>query len=122
MVFLWTPPHFWSLALFIKDDYAEVGYPMLPVVKGEKTTLNQILLYTIALVLVSMLPVFAGSSWLYLSSAAVLGAAFLRKALAARRCRDLPAIRGLFGYSIVYLFAICAALVVDKLILSPPVS
>ena len=47
IVFLWTPPHFWSLALFIKDDYAEVGYPMLPVVKGEKTTLDQILVYTI---------------------------------------------------------------------------
>jgi heme o synthase len=116
IVFIWTPPHFWSLALFIKDDYEKVGYPMLPVVKGDKATLDQILVYTILLVLVSLTPIFAGSRWLYLAAAIVLGAVFLKKAGTARRSQDRQDVRALFGYSIIYLFGICVALAVDRLI------
>jgi len=114
IVFIWTPPHFWSLALFIKDDYEKVGYPMLPVVKGDKATLDQILLYTILLVLVSLTPLLAGSRWLYFASAIVLGAIFLKKAGTARRSRNPQDVRALFGYSIIYLFGIFAALAVDR--------
>jgi heme o synthase len=116
IVFIWTPPHFWSLALFIKDDYEKVGYPMLPVVKGDKATLNQILVYTILLVLVSITPVFVGSRWLYLAAAVVLGVVFLKKANTARLSQDLKGVRALFGYSIIYLFGICVALALDRLI------
>lgn len=115
IVFLWTPPHFWSLALFIKDDYAKVGYPMLPVVRGTKATLNQILIYTALLVPVSLAPVLTGSGWLYLALALWSGSVFLHKAIVARRSEDVNRIRGLFRYSIVYLFTICAALAVDRL-------
>ena len=116
IVFIWTPPHFWSLALFIKDDYEKVGYPMLPVVKGDKATLDQILVYTILLVLVSLTPVFAGSRWPYFAAAIALGVVFLKKAVTARRTQDMQDVRALFGYSIIYLFGICVALAVDRFI------
>jgi protoheme IX farnesyltransferase len=118
IVFLWTPPHFWSLALLIKDDYEKVGYPMLPVVKGNKATLDQILVYTILLVLVSLTPVFAGSRWVYLAAAIVLGVIFLMKVITVRHSQDLQDVRALFGYSIIYLFGICVALAVDRFIYS----
>ncbi|TFH62195.1 MAG: protoheme IX farnesyltransferase [Candidatus Zixiibacteriota bacterium] len=116
IVFLWTPPHFWSLALFIKDDYEKVGYPMLPVVKGDKATLDQILVYIILLVFVSLTPMFAGSRWLYFAFAIVLGAVFLKKAGTARRSQSPQDVRALFRYSIIYLFGICLALAMDRLI------
>jgi protoheme IX farnesyltransferase len=116
IVFVWTPPHFWSLALYIKDDYERVGYPMLPVVKGAKVALDQIMAYTILLVLVSLTPVFAGSRWPYLVAAIVLGTVFIKKAVTARRSQDLQHVRSLFGYSIIYLFGICVALAVDRFI------
>jgi heme o synthase len=85
VVFLWTPPHFWALALLIKDDYARTGVPMLPVVRGEATTRRQILLYAIVLVAASLVPVAGGLlGTSYLAGALVLGAAFI--ALAAWLC------------------------------------
>ena len=116
IVFLWTPPHFWALALFCKDDYREVGYPMLPVLKGDTATHNQILVYSIALVVASFLPLAAGAGWLYAVSAGWLGVLFLVRALRARRSRDIGHVKKLFGYSIIYLFAICAALMVDNFV------
>jgi heme o synthase len=116
IVFVWTPPHFWSLALYIKDDYEKVGYPMLPVVKGAKVALDQIMVYTILVMLVSLTPVFAGSRWPYLVAAVVLGTVFIKKAGTARRSQDLQDVRSLFGYSIIYLFGICVALAVDRFI------
>ncbi|MGQ0741765.1 MAG: heme o synthase [Alphaproteobacteria bacterium] len=124
IVFLWTPPHFWALALFRRDDYARAGVPMLPVVSGKRATRHQILLYTLATVVGGFLPVafgFAGA--LYLGVSAVCGAWFLNGAIAVVRDRDEkhePAARRLFGVSIIYLFAIFAALVVERLTNVPP--
>ncbi len=116
IVFLWTPPHFWALALFCKDDYREVGYPMLPVLKGDEATHNQILGYSIALVLASLLPAVAGASWFYIVAAVALGTIFVARAFRARHSHEMTDVKRLFGYSIVYLFAVCAALVIDKII------
>lgn len=117
LVFLWTPPHFWALALFCKDDYVRAGLPMMPVVRGERTTLRQMLGYTIVLFAVSMIFVLFGSSWLYIGSAVLLGALFLRKALRALRNPTVPILRGLFGYSILYLFGLFTAIMIDDLLL-----
>jgi heme o synthase len=115
IVFLWTPPHFWSLALGMKEDYKRVGYPMLPVVKGDAAALNQILVYSLLVVVASLSLYYAGAGRLYLASATVLGTLLIWKAVIARKHRERKMIRGLFGYSIIYLFALCAALVIDKL-------
>ena len=77
IVFYWTPPHFWALSLLMKDDYARAGVPMLPVVRGERETRRQILLYTILLVAVSVLPSPAPLDGLYLGAALALGAVFV---------------------------------------------
>ncbi len=116
IVFLWTPPHFWALALFCKDDYREVGYPMLPVLKGDTATHNQIFVYSIALITASFLPMAAGAGWVYAAAATLLGAIFLLRSIQARRSREINDVKRLFGYSIVYLFAICAALMVDNFV------
>jgi protoheme IX farnesyltransferase len=114
IVFYWTPPHFWALALILKRDYAAAGVPMLPVVRGVEETKRQILLWTLVMVAVSILPVASGAAGLtYLVSALVLGAIFL--VLAALLARD-PAIgwaRATFHYSLLYLALIFVALVVD---------
>ncbi len=114
IVFFWTPPHFWALALFCKDDYREVGYPMLPVLKGDRATHNQILVYSFLLFAVSLLPLAAGSGWVYAVAAIGLGILLFVRVLRARGSGKVADVRALFGYSIVYLFAVCAALIVDK--------
>ena len=121
IVFVWTPPHFWALALFVRSDYARVGIPMLPVVAGEKATRQQILAYTIVLVVLSLAPWFiGGAGLLYAGAALVLGLGFLALGSivglrrAERDDRMAPEKR-LFGYSIFYLFALFAALVADRL-------
>jgi protoheme IX farnesyltransferase len=114
IVFYWTPPHFWALALMLKRDYAAAGIPMLPVVRGEAETKRQILLWTIVMIAVTLLPVASGVAGItYLVSALVLGAVFL--AFAALLARD-PGIRwarATFHYSLLYLALIFVALVVD---------
>jgi heme o synthase len=117
IIFVWTPPHFWALALYRRDDYAKSGLPMLPVTHGLKFTQFQIWLYTIALVATTMLPFAVQMSGLiYLASAAVLGAIFLRYAwLMWKHYSDLLA-RKTFAYSIVYLSLLFAALLVDHYI------
>lgn len=116
IIFLWTPPHFWALALYCKEDYIKARLPMLPVVKGDDATYRQILIYTYALILVSLAVFAVGAGWLYLAVAVGLGAYLLRKALMARRLKTVPAMRGLFGFSIVYLFALFLALIADFLV------
>jgi protoheme IX farnesyltransferase len=117
IIFVWTPPHFWALALYRRDDYAKSGLPMLPVTHGLKFTQFHILLYTIALVATTMLPFAVQMSGLiYLVSAALLGAVFLWYAWQIyRNYSDLLA-RKTFAYSIVYLSLLFVALLVDHYI------
>ena len=114
IIFIWTPPHFWSLALYRRDDYAKSGLPMLPVTHGLRFTQFHVFLYTIALVATSMLPYAVRMSGLiYLVSAALLGAIFLAYAWRIyRHYSDLLA-RKTFAYSIIYLSLLFAALLVD---------
>ena len=120
IIFFWTPPHFWALALFVQSDYAKVGIPMLPVVAGEKVTRRQIMIYTLVLAPIAIAPwAIGGTSWIYGSVSVVLSALFVVLALpVANRMRAaedqmLPEKR-LFKYSIVYLFVLFAALVADR--------
>ncbi|MCM2272557.1 MAG: heme o synthase [candidate division Zixibacteria bacterium] len=115
IIFLWTPPHFWALALYCKEDYIKARLPMLPVVKGDDATFRQILIYTYALILVSLALFAVGAGWLYLVIALLLGGYLLRKAMVARRLKTVPSMRGLFGFSIVYLFGLFLALIADIL-------
>lgn len=120
LVFLWTPPHFWALALFVKTDYANAGVPMLPVVAGEKVTRRQIGLYTIPMAFAAVLPWPLGlTGAIYgLSSLALTGwFALLALKVSARTTGADDAMlpeKALFKYSILYLFVIFAALVVDR--------
>ncbi|SYZ72592.1 Protoheme IX farnesyltransferase [Candidatus Zixiibacteriota bacterium] len=116
IVFLWTPPHFWSLALCFQDDYRAAGYPMLPLVKGPETTLQQIFYYSLALVLSSFLPLFAGAGWFYTAVALLSGVIFIVKTVRTRRLMSQRAFWGVFKFSIIYLFALFIALVIDKYI------
>lgn len=115
IIFAWTPPHFWSLAIARRDDYARAGIPMLPVAYGIEFTRLHILLYTIILVIVTLLPYLTGMTGLiYLAAAVALGAVFVRHAVALRRAEapaDLP--MRVFRYSINYLMLLFAALLVD---------
>ena len=114
IVFYWTPPHFWALALLLRRDYAEAGVPMLPVVRGVEETARQVLLWTAVLVGVSLLPVAAGiSGGLYLASALVLGALFLASAWRLSRAPDERHARSTFSYSMLYLALLFAALAID---------
>jgi protoheme IX farnesyltransferase len=117
VVFLWTPPHFWALALLIKRDYAAAGVPMLPVVRGEDETARQIVLYTIALVAFTLAPALWGMFGLvYLVAAAALGATFLALAWMLRRERT-PARAGLvFHYSLLYLALLFVAMALDAVV------
>lgn len=115
IVFLWTPPHFWALAMRYKDDYAEAGIPMLPVLAGEATTARQILVYSVlTLVASAVLWPIAGLGLVYLISALVLGAVLIYQAV--RLIRDPSRAMRLFIYSTVYLTLLSGAIVVDVLI------
>lgn len=118
LIFLWTPPHFWSLALMIKDDYAEVGVPMLPVVAGEEVTVSQIWIYSWLTLACSLLLVFplGASGLLYGAIALYLGYYLLRKSWELKQNpTDKQLARGLFKYSIIYMMLLCAAIVIDSL-------
>jgi protoheme IX farnesyltransferase len=122
IIFVWTPPHFWALAIARRDDYARAGIPMLPVAYGVEFTRLHILLYTILLVIVTLLPYLTGMSGLiYLAAAIVLGAVFVRHAVALRR-PDAPAALPMkvFRYSINYLMLLFAALLADHYLLLRP--
>ncbi len=114
IVFFWTPPHFWALSLLIKDDYAAAGIPMLPVVRGEDETRRQILLYSVLLYAVSQLPFCAGALGItYLVVSLGLGLAFIVMAWQLRRRADRASALRLYLYSLLYLAALFAAMVVD---------
>jgi protoheme IX farnesyltransferase len=146
VIFLWTPPHFWALSLYISTDYAKAGVPMLPVVKGARETRRQILLYSLVLIPVCVAPVFTGlGGWLYLSVSGLGGLVFLTLAwrvfastagdaadprpadrdlyevgeTAAKRGKpvgDARHARNLFAFSILYLFALFAALLAEAVL------
>lgn len=114
IVFLWTPPHFWALSLYRRDDYQRAGIPMLPVTHGEPETRRQILLYSCVLVPVTIaVGPFAGLGLLYMSAAAVLGIIFLIGAVRLYRQPSTPAAVHLFRYSILYLFVLFLVMSVD---------
>ncbi|MCT7951137.1 heme o synthase [Ancylothrix sp. C2] len=118
IIFLWTPPHFWALAMMIRDDYAAVGVPMLPVIEGDETTARQIWFYTLILVPVSLLLVFPlhACGLVYGLFAVVLGGVFVVKAwqlLQNPSQRDVA--KSVFKFSIFYLMLLCAGMVVDSL-------
>jgi protoheme IX farnesyltransferase len=118
IVFLWTPPHFWALALLVKDDYAATGVPMLPVARGDAATRRQILVYSIALVAFTVLPYLTGLfSWPYLVAALALGVGFIGLAadLVARPSRA-AAVR-LHLASLAYLALLFAAMALDRILL-----
>jgi len=119
IIFMWTPPHFWALALFKMGDYETAGVPMLPNVAGADSTRNQIWWYSLAMAPVAALPVLFGISGIvYAAAAAVLTGLFIKHAWTVYRIRDGKlGERGpkvLFGYSIVYLFAMFGATLVDR--------
>jgi heme o synthase len=117
IVFVWTPPHFWALALLIKDNYKAAGVPMLPVVRGDRETARRIVTYSAALVAVTLLPFAWGSAGpLYLSCALALGAVFMW--LAERLRRETTSRRAmlLFHYSLLYLALLFAALALDPIV------
>jgi protoheme IX farnesyltransferase len=126
IIFMWTPPHFWALALFVKTDYAKVGIPMMPVVAGERSTRRQILVYAVLLLPLSALPWWLPgdehTGAIYGVSALVLSSVFLGFAVRVglrERTRPDDAMKPekqLFAYSILYLFALFAALVADRFI------
>ncbi|WP_394269319.1 heme o synthase [Qipengyuania sp.] len=120
IIFLWTPPHFWALALFVQSDYAKVGIPMLPVVRGEVTTRRHILAYAIVLSPVALAPFLLGlAGAIYGIAALVLSLLFIAASLPVGLRRTVQGDgmapeKRLFGFSIVYLFALFGALVVDR--------
>lgn len=114
VIFFWTPPHFWALALYCKEDYAAAGVPMLPVVAGDEETKRQILIYSVVLLLTTGCLYLAGPMGIaYLASSTALGAVLVRLAYRLLRGGTEQASRGLFAYSILYLFALFAVMVID---------
>ena len=115
IIFMWTPPHFWALALYREGDYAKAGVPMLPVVAGKAETRRQILIYSALLVPLSLVPSFLGMAGLaYGATAAIAGAYLLLLAVRVFRDQSESSARRLFGFSILYLFALFAALIVER--------
>jgi protoheme IX farnesyltransferase len=118
IIFLWTPPHFWALSLYRAEDYARARVPMLPVVSGKSETRRQIVIYTVLVVALGFAPVLMGfAGALYLAANAGIGLWFLLQSLRVAGERDTgrePQARRLFGVSILYLFALFAALLVEQ--------
>jgi protoheme IX farnesyltransferase len=121
IIFAWTPPHFWALAIHRKEEYAAVGIPMLPVTHGNRFTALHILLYTILMFLITLLP-FATllSGWIYLVSAVVLGVIFLYWSIEILRAKNPKAPMETFKYSINYLLLLFVAMLADHWILGAP--
>ena len=121
IIFMWTPPHFWALALFVQTDYAKVGIPMMPVVAGEKSTRRQILIYAILLLPVTLAPWWiGGTGWVYGISALVLGLFFVALSIKVGLRESGPddkmkPEKRLFAYSVLYLFVLFGMLAGDRL-------
>ena len=118
IIFLWTPPHFWALALYRVEDYRKSGLPMLPVTHGSEFTRLQILLYTWVLFAACLLPFMVGmSSWLYLAAAVVLSLWFCLYAWRLMRNYSDALARETFRFSLIHLSALFAALLLDHYLL-----
>lgn len=114
IIFTWTPPHFWALALYRREDYKQSGLPMLPVTHGERFTLLHILLYTLVLIAATILPfIYKMSGYFYLASALILGGIFLAYAIALFRNYSDDLAKRTFRFSIIYLSLLFAALLID---------
>ena len=114
IIFLWTPPHFWALALRRSHEYAKAGVPMLPVVKGENATKTQIVLYSLMLVSTSLVPYFIGMCTIvYFVAALILGLIFLALSINVYCSHSTKSEQYLFGYSIIYLFALFFFILLD---------
>ncbi|WP_435212755.1 heme o synthase [Luminiphilus sp. nBUS_16] len=121
IIFVWTPPHFWGLAIARKDEYAKVDIPMLPVTHGSQYTARQCFLYTVVLFPVALLPVVTGlSSWIYMIGAMVLGGMFIRRALILLRTMENKDAMKLFSFSIMYLLLIFPLMLLDHYLLPIP--
>jgi protoheme IX farnesyltransferase len=124
IIFLWTPPHFWALSLFVRTDYANAGVPMLPVVAGIETTRRQILLYTLPMIAAALAPWVLGlTGWIYGAASIALNAIFLLLAIAvsaskATEPKGMGPEKKLFAFSILYLFGLFAVLVVDRWVIA----
>ena len=118
LIFFWTPPHFWALALYRNEDYQRAGVPMLPVVKGKAHTKWQMLAYTLLLLPLALTPVYIGmSGWIYGATALLMTLVFIGHALRVLRAEGDSAPRAMFYFSIFYLFSLFAALWLDNLVL-----
>jgi protoheme IX farnesyltransferase len=119
IIFLWTPPHFWALSLYRHDDYARAKVPMLPVTAGIEATKRQIVLYTILLIILTLVPSVIGmATWVYGGFASVLGAGFLGLAWRVKLQDAAKPAMQLFAYSIIYLFALFLILTIDRIFFS----
>jgi heme o synthase len=123
LIFIWTPPHFWALALVRKEDYANAGVPMLPVAAGDDATRRQIFIYTLAMAAFGLLPALLGfNSLLYLVVAVLGGLWMVKLAVDILRFREGPAAAKacwrMFGHSMIYLFGLFLAILIDKLIMA----
>jgi protoheme IX farnesyltransferase len=117
IIFMWTPPHFWALSLYRRDDYEKAGVPMLPVVSGVRETKRQILLYTLLLAPLATAPAVIGmASWIYGAVAGALGLVFVGLAVGIWREAGDAVARRTFAFSILYLFLVFAALIADRLL------
>src|SRR5579883_694179 len=125
IIFLWTPPHFWALAMMISEDYSQVGSTMLPVIVGNKSTSQQIFWYSLALIPVTLLPVYPlhAMGSVYLGLALLLGGVFIYKAwLLMQTPSDTQLARSLFKYSLLYMMLLFTGMVVDTVLLIPHLS
>jgi protoheme IX farnesyltransferase len=116
IVFLWTPPHFWALALYCKDDYVKAELPMMPVVKGERETLKQMFIYTILTVLASLWLAVIHHGWIYDAASVILGAMFVKRNWETLQNYSEQSAKKLFFFSITYLFGLFAALILDRIV------
>jgi heme o synthase len=118
IIFFWTPPHSWALALLVNTDYARAGVPMMPVAHGEETTRRQILIYSLVLLVVSLLPLFTNTlSWLYLLAALGLGGGLIYWSIALIQRKDGATAKRTYKFSTAYLAFIFLAMILDRLLL-----
>jgi protoheme IX farnesyltransferase len=116
LIFMWTPPHFWALALYRRGDYAKAGVPMLPVVAGERATKIQMLVYAVLLLPISLAPTLLGAvGWIYGAPALVLSALFIFASVRVLVADNHRPARQMFAYSILYLFLLFALMLADRL-------
>jgi len=116
VIFLWTPPHFWALAVCVRDDYRKVKIPMLPIVRGEAETFRQIVWYSVSLALLTMMMPLVNAGGAVLALVALpLGGLFVWKAVQARRAASVARAWDVFGYSIVYLFVLFLGIIADAI-------